>query len=399
MRDFKAETAEIVERLAARAEDVARRYAPGGHVQGTKYWARCPWRDDKHANSFYVNIAGSYLGWFYDHSTGDKGDMLKLIERALRTDFKGALSEARAMLGMVNETPAQRQIRMRQADKAKRDQEQAMRNGAERAQQRARVAQSVYLNSKVDWQDTPAEYYLAARGITLDRLGRLPHAIRFHPDQKINQIDKTTGEVFDGSYPAMVTAVYGPSADDGTRPKFFTVQIHYLQAQPEASWWAHHHPDKIVHPDPAKRWWKAEILKPKTYFFGAPKKGGFVRLWTGVGPRGGKGAPLSRADGTVWITEGIEDGLSAAVLDPTKRVLAALDLANIKNMILPAAIKTVVLVADRDEKPEQIKVLDDAAETFRAQGREVSVWRNNYGGKDLNDALLLALKEDHRGAP
>ena len=40
------------------------------------------------------------------------------------------------------------------------------------------------------------------------------------------------------------------------------------------------------------------------------------------------------------------------------------------------------------------EALDRAVRVFAEEGRHVRVWRNEYGGKDLNDALVLAMRAE-----
>lgn len=380
---------EIAEALQARHRDVAMRYAPGGRVHDNRYWAVCPWRADRHAGSFYVAQTGPYAGRFRDEATGEMGDMLDLIRLALNTDVKGALAEARAFLGMANETPAQKALRERQVAAAKAAHAEDERQAVERARAKRGRAHAIWLQAVEDWAGSPVDHYLAGRAITLTALGRRPNVIRFAPKLRYYQTDKDTGEVFEGDYPAMVTAVHGP-AIEGRPPKFYGIHQTYLGLLADGRWVKADHPDL---PDSYR------VPKGMAKIFSGTMKGGFIRLWSGIGPRGGKGAPLARALGTVWIAEGIEDALSAAVLDPARRVLAGISLGNLQSMVLPRNIDRVMLIADNDADPKLAVPLDKAVQNFMSQGRMVEVWRNPFGGKDLNDALIMAMRaeEEERG--
>ncbi|MEO0681132.1 MAG: hypothetical protein AAF192_12035, partial [Pseudomonadota bacterium] len=70
-------------------------------------------------------------------------------------------------------------------------------------------------------------------------------------------------------------------------------------------------------------------------------------------------------------------------------------LANLCGVRLPPNIRDVTLVADREsEDPraaeQQLKLLDKAEAAMAAEGRLVRTWRNEWGGKDANDALMAA---------
>ncbi|MBL4761761.1 MAG: toprim domain-containing protein [Gammaproteobacteria bacterium] len=372
---------QIIDGLQSRPQQVAERYAPGGRVSGGRYWACCPWRNDTTPNSFHVSLHGSYAGRYRDEATGDMGDMLDLIQQACNLDRRGALEEAKAFLGMAGETPQQQRLRDRQTKKAKQNQEQATRDAHKKSVMRRKQAQAIYLSNRGDWAGSPVDHYLAGRAITLAAMGRQPNTICFAPKLKYYQTDKTTGEIFEGAYPAMVAAIYG-AAVDGQRPEFMGIHQTFLSQLTDGRWVKADHPDL---PD--------DVRLPRAKILMGSKKGGFIRLWTGIGPRGGKGAPLSRGAGVVWITEGIEDGLSAVCLDPTRRVLAGIDLGNLRSMILPKTIDRIILIGDNDKDPKLLAALDVARARFADRHGTCIIWRSPHG-HDLNDALVKFSKNE-----
>lgn len=371
--------ADIVALLQARPEDVAARYAPGGYVSGQQYYARNPSRADRKIGSFYVNVRGPYAGRFRDESSGDKGDMLDLIQLAINGDRKAALAEARAFLGIAdNETPAQQAVRQREAEQARQAAEdQAREVAADQARSRRR-AHARFLHCK-PIENTPAAAYLTGRCVGPADLGRAPGALRFHPALPYQHTDSETGEVIEGRWPAMVAAIHGPWKPDA--PADF-IGIHRT--------WIARNPDTGI-------WQKAPVPEPKKIM--GQHKGGFVRLWSGWGPRGGKGPPISQApeDAVVYIAEGIEDALSAVLIiresmasQPASYVICALNLGNMAAVVLPRKLKRVVVIADQDPGEKQRAQIDAAEERFKAEDRAVRVWRNQHGGKDLNDAVRMA---------
>ena len=349
---------DVVEALQARARDVAEAYAPGGRMDRGRYVALCPWRADRHAGSFYVNLTGPYAGKFHDHATGEHGDMLDLIQLALGADRKGAFDEARRFLGLDAETPAQAAIRKRQAAVAAKSREASEVEAARARAGGMAAAGDLGALAGGSMAGTPVEAYLAGRGITLERLGRAPLALRFHPSLPYREVDGKTGEIVEGAFPAMLAAIYGPAAA-GRAPAFWGVHRTWLARE-------------------GATWRKAPVPKPKKVL--GAMRGGFVRLWAGQGA-----APR------VYVTEGLEDGLSAAVLRPAAMVLMAISLSNIAAMVLPPAIRRLTIVRDNDAAPEARAAIERAADLFRAQGRTVGIWANHHGGKDLNDALMAAL--------
>lgn len=358
---------------------VARDYAPGGHVDGGKYWALNPMRADRHVGSFYVALRGPYQGRWRDEATGQGGDMLDLIRETQQLSMKDAIEEAKRFLGMASETPQMREDRLKRREHAEEMAAQEAARDADKREKRRRAAHATYLEAREEVEGTPVDAYLRRRAIHLSKLPRMPKVIRYHPNLKYYYVDKDTGEVFEGEYPAMVAAIHaGHKA--GERPAFIGIHKTYLAR------------------DAAGAWGKAPVPKPKLIW--GSKKGGYIRVWSGFGPRGGKGAPLSRAPAgsRLFITEGIEDALSVVMLKQERRVAAAIDLGNIREMMLPPAISDVTIVADNDPDPKQHEALQRAIQAFARQGRRVREWRNHYGGKDLNDALMAAAEVEHPNA-
>lgn len=369
---------EIVASLQARTRDVAEAYAPGGHVDGGRYWALCPWRTDGRIGSFQVGLTGAYAGRWKDFASGEHGDMLDLIQQSLGTDRRGALDEARRFLGIAEETPQQRAVRQRAAQRAAeaRKREEAEREA--KAERTRKAAHRLWLEC-FPIEGTPAAAYLDARGIGPAQLGRAPNAIRFAPSLPYRHVDPETGEIFEGSYPAMVTAIVGPHAP----------------GQPAAFWGAHR---TWLARGADGVWRKAPVPKPKKVF--GSMKGGYIVLWAGFGPRGGKGAPLSRAPhGTsAFVAEGIENGLSAAVLRQDARVFASVSLGNMRDMVLPPQVARLTIIRDHDTNPKNRAQIDRAKERWLAEGRAVGDWESPEGGRDLNDALMAALRAEGRAA-
>ena len=94
--------------------------------------------------------------------------------------------------------------------------------------------------------------------------------------------------------------------------------------------------------------------------------------------------------------------LSAVVLKgqrPGVYVICALNLGNMRAVVLPPQLGSVVLIADQDPGEQQRAQIDAAEARFKDEGRLVHVWRNQHGGKDLNDALRMArARERQEGA-
>jgi phage/plasmid primase-like uncharacterized protein len=110
--------------------------------------------------SLALAIAGERAGLWHDHEAGMGGDLLGLIQRERRCDFRGALDWARAFLGEpAPDRPAPRPTVSRDApDDAERE----------------AAALRLWREAQESIANTPAEIYLRGRGIDPARLP--PHA-------------------------------------------------------------------------------------------------------------------------------------------------------------------------------------------------------------------------------
>jgi hypothetical protein len=372
---------EIKDGLLARLDQVLDRYAPpapGSHRTGGRYFTLNPGRADRHVGSFYVTLAGPAAGRWTDHATGQHGDVIDLIALSLGLDARGAFAEARAFLGLETESPEHRRARERAAEAA-RLRRAAEAQAAEQKREAARShAQALWLSGAERIAGTPVDAYLRARGIDLAPLGRQPRALRYHAACRyhrgriVDRVDPETGAIARRAQslppltlPAMLAAI-----TDG-RGRHIGTHRTYLAIGGDG------------------RWGKAPVDTPKKVL--GDMAGGAIRLWSGAGPRGGKGCPLSEcAPGTrVYIAEGIETALSAVVLRPEARVLAAISLSNMGAVDLPANVAEVVLIADGDDDPQAQAALQRAIDAHVARGRRVRLVQAP-AGQDLNDCLRAA---------
>lgn len=352
---------------------VARHYAPpraGTYDDRGLYWTLNPGRADRNVGSFVIDLDGPRPGRWNDYATGQHGDLIDLIALSLGCSISDAVREARSYLGLSHDSPEDVARRKAAAERSARLAEEARQKHAADRERRSRAALALWLSAEARIASTPVEYYLRdARGIDLRQLGRAPGALRYHPECFYKHVDRETGEVFEGRWPAMLAIV-----NDGQGR---AVACH-------RTWLAL---------DRTGRWNKAPLPKAKKVL--GEYGGASIHLWRGIGPRGGKGKPLSDAPpgSHVFVSEGIEDALSCAILLPDARVIAAISLSNFGAVHLPSSISSVTLIADQDEGAEARAALDRAIAAHAKAGRTVRVWRNGDGGKDLNDALRARKNE------
>jgi len=361
---------EIRDELNRRIGEVVERYAPpveGSYTRHGLYWTLNPGRADRRVGSFCVTVSGARLGKWRDFATGQHGDLLDLIALALGCDLRTALGEARAFLGLETEHPEQRRRRERRRQEQHRERQEAERRERDEAERRRRRAFALWLSGRERLRDTPVARYLTARGLDLAELGRQPRALRYAPELPYQHTDPETGEVIEQRCPAMLALAVN------------------LAGQPVAC----HRTWLAIGAD--GRWGKAPVPKPKKVL--GTYRGAAIRVWRGAAADCGAPPPLARcAPGShVYLTEGIEDALAAALVLPEARILAAISLTNMGHVALPEAVSRVTLIADRDESPDARRALDRAIAAQARAGREVRVWQAAApGAKDLNEALLVA---------
>ena len=341
---------EIVQRLALRIEQLAREILPGG-VRLQHEW-HVPAKNSPLGGSLDVHLArGQKAGVWKCWASGEGGDALDLIAQIeCGGDKKRAVGWAKAWLGIDG----------RELDS--RDRETFQPKGAltvEPARDNAKYAFGLWLEAQADIRDTPVDTYLKARGIDLRRLaqltGALPGALRYHPALKYPETGRSCA--------AMIAGVSGTGDQAGRM-----IAVHRT----------------FLSPDGRSRLGKMTL---------GPIGGGLIPL-----RRGASGKPLAQApegDG-ILLTEGIEDALSAALMYPEDRIAAALNIGNLSRIMLPPAIRTVIIAGDNDawgqETPQggqahaAVRGLDKAIRHYQSQDREVRLRRASTG-KDLNDEL------------
>jgi hypothetical protein len=373
---------EIKEMLIARMSEFAWHYAPpakGSYEDKGKYFTLNPGRADRSVGSFVIHLTGHKAGKWEDFATGQHGDVFDLIGLRLGLgNMVDQLREARHFLGLSTDNPADakaREVAIAAARARQAEAEAAAKRDRDRTSRRA---EAMWLAAEPNLRGTPVDLYLKGRGIDLATIGHQPRALRYLPKCHYHFEDKTTGEVIEFDGPAMLAAM--------TNLQGRTVAVHRTWLSLATGRW-----DKIRVPHPSA---EGQFLKAKkVYGWG---DGCAIRLASGLGPNGGKGAPLNRCPpGTrVYIAEGIETALSARILRPDARVLAAYSLSNMGRVGLPKEVTEVVLITDHDLGEQAQEQLAEAIRQHQAQGRTVRVWKSDRPGEDLNDALMRALREE-----
>ena len=348
----------LVSMLADRIEQFCAEKLPGGTVDHSgDYVVRNPMRDDHTPGSFKIRVRGEKIGIWKDFATGDGGDALDLVTYlGFDGEKKHAVSWAKSWLGLEDADPAEFRRRKIQADQARirRKQEQIRK-----AEKRRRQAQAIYLSAQEDIRGTPVERYLSLeRGLDVARLPRPPRALRYHPEVYCAETKSAR--------PGMVAAVTGP---DGA---FLATHRTYLK----------------IHRD--GRVTKAPLTDAKSTL--GLYKGGCIRLWKGDSKKGLFQLPPGSS---VTLTEGIEDGLTIVLADPSRFVIVGLSVGAMKSIELPDAVDQVVIARQNDAHESQAESdLTKVVDRFLAQGRRVFHFAPPPEFKDVNDLLRLQRKKE-----
>jgi hypothetical protein len=351
---------EIKHRLSLQGLEIAQRLAPAGMVKGNQYWFRNPKRTDGgNLRSCSVNIRKGFWKDFSNAGGGEGGDMLHFIcTFATGGDYKRAWRWALDYLGLTGKEP--------DPAEASRIAERVAASAREEADKLARTrgyCLHIWLEAKPLTGHDPASEYLAGRGIDINALEEgIPRALRYHPSAEARTFD------YDGQprqhYPAMLAL----AAIDGLKPNgLATIHATYLEAWPGG-------------------WRKAQRpnARPSKEVF-CTYRGASVRLQRGISHKRLSDAPASSS---ILIAEGLENALTAAIAAPQERVIAALSLANLGNVLLPPTITSATLIADTDaNNPEAERGLERAIDLLGDRGLELKVARAPGGAKDFNDAL------------
>jgi hypothetical protein len=347
VRQFAVSIDLIKARANDRVRELAAELLPNGREE-CGYW-RTGSIADEPGQSLAVTLQGPDKGMWCDHATGEGGNLVQLAAlTAFRGDVGQAIAWLKSKLGLDDLDPER--LRKMRADVAERQAAEDEKAAAERERKR-RNAQNIFLLAK-PIGGTPVELYLRTRGIDLQRLGRAPRSLGFYPELYCGEAGR--------KLPAMVAAIV---ALDG---KFMAVHRTWLA------------------PDGKGGWTKADLEEPKKVL--GSFRGGCIRLWKGDSRR-----TLSELeDGSdVWASEGIEDGLSAAIAKPEIRVVAGVTLGNLGEIQLPEQLGRLIIIGQRDTKPKTLEALERAIGAQQERGREVWLTPPPAGGfKDVNEALM-----------
>lgn len=357
--------------LRARVDTLVPKLLAGARRAGA-YW-ECADVGGGKGTQMKVNRQGARQGLWTDFSASPgsdehSGDMLQLVAAVHFGGWNAPGAQAKAIawakseLGYDDLSPDRLARVKRETATAIADSERQ----AELETAGKRRSALALWHGATDEAGTPARTYLEGRVPGLAALGHWPGSLRFLPDAWC--------PVRRGKYPAMIACIV-------LGGKIVGVHRTYLDVSGGKSG-----PVTVfkLPPDPKGR------RKSHKLSLG-PYTGGHIPLWKGACPR-----PLHDiAPGTdVYVSEGIEDGLTIARAFPERRVVAGVALANMGGLLLPPQAGALIFVGQRDPIGGQaLEAFEHAVARQQAQaaaqGRPMPgiIWPDE-GYKDFNDQLL-----------
>lgn len=337
--------------LQDRVSDLAPILLPEGRLENRGR----EWRAGARGGRSIV-LHGPTRGVYRDFELGEKGcDMLGAIAALLcNGSMRDAIAWARSYLGLTDtDAEAYALARKRAEERRKVDEEERAKLDAKRQRQ----ARGLW-HAAEPLAGGPADQYLRGRGIDIRRLARPPSALRFNP--------QTWCQDRGGKYPAMVSALFRLG-----EPQL--VATHRTYIAPHADGYG-----------------KAAIDKPRS----------ILGSWPGAV------IPIQRGEtGKRWIDiqegeevafgEGIEEGLSIALVRPKWRVGAVGFVGNFAQIKLPCWCHVMLCInndppgsqADRAIFGDPEKNLPGAVRVLEEAGHVVRVLRPPAEFKDWNDLL------------
>lgn len=349
-----------------------------GHVvalrrAGNEWSGLCPFHSDTRAGSFMVNDSKAIYKCF---ACGASGDHFGFLEAQQGFSFIQALEalERDNGLGALNfSNPAV--VREMEAARAARD-----AAAAADSERRSKRGQALWFGA-VGIERSPAEYYLRGRGLWVGAdehgelgLDRWPSSLRYRPDVWCRESRDASGL---DKLPAMVAGIWHLSG------KMLGAHRTYLNIDG----WDHSQKSGIVT--------KARLNDAKMTI--GPTLGGYIPINKGTHSHTLRDIP----EGTdIYLSEGIEDGLSVACGAPHLRIIAGVSLSKLASVQLPPQMGALVFIMQRDNDGSAAAgAVERAIASHQKQRRTVKMLWPPDGYKDWNDYLMGKTmgRADHGG--
>jgi hypothetical protein len=305
--------------------------------------------------------AGKWNDWV----AGKYGDALGLVVYALFSDnpkdrhaVGKAIGWAKEYFGLAAVDAEAWRRRREEAEARAKTREAAARRELNASR---KTAKGLWLAAEALAPGTAGWDYLLARGIDLAQLPRLPRAVKYSTAHKWH--DETGAVRHVG--PALLSAMTLPNGDFAS--------LHQIWINPER---AGEKADlsEISDRAPARKMWPSS-------------EGAAIRLWRGETGLSERDAAAQQITEDIVVCEGVEDGLSIALMTPELRVHAAGSLPGLDSYQPPKFVRRVIVAADNDwGKPQAAALLERACARLSEMGKAVAIARSPEG-KDFNDLL------------
>lgn len=340
----------ITAMLQDRVESLAPVLLPDGRRDGID------WREGRRG-SRSIRLSGTYRGVFRDFESGEKGcDMLQAIADLLcNGNLRDAIAWARSWLGLSDMSEDTIALAKKRAEERRAS---AEADRKKHNAKRIRQARGLWF-SAAPIVGTPAAAWLMARGIDIAELAAPPAALRYNPETWCSERKRPA--------PAMVSALFRSG-----------------EAQLVAT-----HRTYIEELEPG-RWGKAPVQKVRSILGSWP--GAVIPLQRGK--TGRRWVDMDEGE-TVAFGEGIEEGLSIALVRPEWRVGAVGFVGNFGQIKLPKWAHVILCInndppgseAERAVFGDPEKNRPGAVRELEGAGHVVRVVRPPAGFKDWNDLL------------
>jgi hypothetical protein len=357
---------EIKEGLKARIVEVAQRCLPRGRREGNEWVAHNPHFDEaRKTPALKVALTGNKGAW-KDWRSGDKGDVLKLVEFTQGCDFKAALVWARDFLGLQEMSYQQRLDFKREIEQRRAHAEKD--EAARRARKLARALElfevgTLPLNAG-SGPEAHARKYFKARGCALEDVDHVSlRTFRFSAET----------EWWKG---AEYTRNNGGNRKTASGPVF--PAVHSAMRSLSGALTCCH----VTYLDPVRPA-KAPVEPPKLMYGEA--MGSVIEV-----SHGPAGEDFWRCvvPHPLILCEGIETALSLAAAVPEARVWAAGSLSGMGHApIQLSCVSDVTVARDNNHGNAQAQKQLDAALIALEDHNKPMVVMNSYVGDDFNDLM------------
>jgi hypothetical protein len=357
---MKVDAREIRAMLQARVGELLGKLFPQHTITFPVFAPLNPTRPDRTPGSFVIWTSGAAAGGFNEYSPAGppaSGDVIDLIAYVRRADRKYAFGFAREFLGLGKMTDAEL---ARERTAARQAASAAVQQQSEKIAARIRRANEIWRKT-VPIAGSVAETYLASRRVPLVLLKNPDTDLRFIP-----RLEWWKGARFDGKekvedgphLPAMVAAMRNAGGD--------LVAVHCTFLRVDGSG-------------------KADVSEPKLMRGSA--KGAMIRLARGPSNLTIEEARESGVIEPLIVSEGIENGLTAALACPEARAAAA---GSFDLMLLAPVdadcFEPIIYAVDNDDNERAAAAIADHIDALAAAGKRATFMRS-HAGKDLNDLI------------